>query len=184
MICPKCNLWLPDTAKFCSQCGLPRSGFRMDGAAAPPVPEPSMITNAALLPPMLLQAAGLRPGERIMQVWRAGQVQTSNDPEESDTSVPVVLLATEQRLVVVREKGLMSKSYKPQASYEYREIVSYDLTSMLRVKGLNIYTQGRFMRSRTEYVNLCEADPATLRPVAPLPVERTRALLEGLIGRR
>ena len=55
---------------------------------------------------------------------------------------------------------------------------------MLRVKGLSIYTQGWFRRSRIELMNLCEVDPAALRPVAPLPAEQTRALLEGLIGRR
>ena len=119
-----------------------------------------------------------------MQIWRAGQVERSSDPDEADSTTSVVLVATDQRLIVLREKGLMSKTYKFQVAFEYREIVSYDLTSMLRIKGLSIYAQGRLLRSRTEFVNLCEADPATLRPIAPLPVEQTRALLEGLMGRR
>jgi hypothetical protein len=184
MICPKCNLWLPDAAKFCSQCGMPRSGFRVDGAAAPrppAVPAPSAVPSIS---PIVLQASGLRPGERAVQIWRAGQVERSSDPDEADSTTSVVLVATDQRLIVLREKGLMSKTYKFQVAFEYREIVSYDLTSMLRIKGLSIYAQGRLLRSRTEFVNLCEADPATLRPIAPLPVEQTRALLEGLMGRR
>jgi hypothetical protein len=132
----------------------------------------------------VLQSSGLRPGERTVQLWRAGLVEPSTDPEESDPTASVVLLATDQRLIVLREKGLMNRTYRFQAAFEYRDIVSYDLTSMLRIKGLRVHTQGRFMKNRTDFVNLCEADPATLRPLAPLPVEQTRALLDGLIGRR
>ncbi|MBI0584543.1 MAG: zinc ribbon domain-containing protein [Methanomassiliicoccus sp.] len=194
MICPKCNIWLPDTAKFCSQCGMPRSGFRADGTGIP-IPtaaevRPSVPSTAAAQPsipslsPQIAQASGLRPGERAVQMWRAGQVERSTDPEESDSSVSVILLATDQRLIVLREKGLMNKTYKPHGAFEYREVASYDLTSMLRIKGLSIYTQGKWMRSRTDFNNLCEVDPVTLKAVAPFPVEQTRALLDGLMGRK
>lgn len=119
-----------------------------------------------------------------MQLWRAGLVEPSTDPEDSDSTISTILLATDQRLIVLREKGLMNKTYRFHTAFEYRDIVSYDLTSMLRIKGLRVQTQGRLMKSRTDFTNLCEADPGTLRPLAPLPVEQTRALLETLIGRR
>lgn len=192
MICPRCNIWLPETAKFCSQCGMHRSGFRVDGAGIPapsaavaqPVVSPAGVARSSIpsLSPLITQASGFRPGERTIQVWRAGLEHI--DSEGETTARPVMLVATDQRLIMLQESGLLNKTYKYSGHFEYRDVTSYDLTSFLKIKGLKIHFLHGGRKMRTDYRNLTEVDPVTLKGVVPAPVEQTRALLDGLMGRR
>lgn len=192
MICPRCNIWLPETAKFCSQCGMPRSGFRADGAgipapsaaAAQPIASPASAARSSVssLSPLITQASGFRPGERTIQVWRAGLEE--KDSEGDTIARPVLLVATDQRLIMLEESGLLNKTYKYAGHFEYRDVTSYEITSFLKIKGLKIFFMHRGRKMRTDYRNLTEVDPATLRAIVPVPVENTRALLDGLMGRR
>ena len=129
MICPQCKTWVTGTVNFCSRCGTPKAMFLPDGAVAPlpraPVPPaPPSMTVA----PAVQMALGLRPGERAIRMWRAGYVVPGRYYDEDD-AIPVmlsgILVASDQRLIFVQEKGLLNKSYQPMDSLELRQITGH-----------------------------------------------------------
>ncbi|HQQ25350.1 MAG TPA: PH domain-containing protein, partial [Methanomassiliicoccales archaeon] len=103
-----------------------------------------------MLMPQVASAAMLRPNERPVQVWRAGLEKDSYDPEENEHgtfNLNGVLIATDQRLVFVQEKGMFGKSYKPLESIEYREIANWRLGQTMRIRSLQVdVAQGRDRR--------------------------------------
>ena len=101
--------------------------------AAPP--------SGVMLMPELASAAMLRPNEKAVQVWRAGLEQDHYDPEEGEHgtfNLNGVLIATDQRLIFVQEKGLFDKSYRALESIEYREIANWKLGQTIRVRSLRV----------------------------------------------
>jgi hypothetical protein len=137
-----------------------------------------------MLMPQVASAAMLRPNERTMQVWRAGLEKDSYDPEENEHgtfNLNGVLIATDQRLIFVQEKGVFGKSYKPLESIEYREIANWRLGQTMRIRSLQVdVTQGRDRRK--VFNNLSEVDPATLNVVAPWTLDQVKELLGRLKG--
>jgi hypothetical protein len=149
-----------------------------------PTPAPAFPPIIALSP-LVFPEAGLRPGERVFQVWRAGLNQGySSDEDSTSNAIGGLLLATDQRLIFLQEKGILSKSYKPKESLDWGQIKGYKATSMLRIKGLEVQVPARFGTKRHQFDNLYEVDPQTLKPLAPWPVEQARALLDALAQRR
>ncbi len=189
MICQRCKTWVPDKVNFCPNCGGPKDQFVQDGAISSPAhtvsPPAPAFPPIAVLSPLVLPVAGLRPGERVFQVWRAGLDQGySSDEDSTSNSMGGLLLATDQRLIFLQEKGVLSKSYKLKESLEWGQITGYKATSMLRIKGLEVQVPARFGTKRHQFDNLYEVDPQTLKPLAPWPVEQARALLDALAQRR
>jgi hypothetical protein len=92
-----------------------------------------------------------------------------------------VLIATDQRLIFVQEKGVFGKSYKPLESMEYREIVNWRLGQTMRIRSLQVdVAQGR--DRRRVFNNLSEVDPSTLNTVAPWTLDQVKELLGRLKG--
>lgn len=137
-----------------------------------------------MLMPAVASVAMLRPNERTVQVWRAGSEKDSYDPEENEHgtfNLSGLLIATDQRLIFVQEKGLFSKSYKPLESMEYREIANWKLGQTLRIRSLQVdMVQGRH-RSKV-FNNLCEVDPMTLSVMQPWTMDQVKQLLGSLKG--
>jgi len=135
-----------------------------------------------MLIPQVAAAAMLRPNERTAQVWRAGLEQdyVAGDDDESGTfNVSGVLIATDQRLIFVQEKGVFGKSYKPLESMEYREIVNWKLGQTMRIKSLQVdVSQGRHRRK--VFNNLSEVDPMTLNTLTPWTLDQVKQLLGSL----
>lgn len=190
MICQSCKTWVPDTVNFCPNCGAPKDQFVQDGTLSSPAPAMAPSPAPAFrvittLSPLVLPEAGLRPGERVFQVWRAGLDQGYSSDEDSTTnSMGGLLLATDQRLIFLQEKGMLNKSYRLKESLEWGQIAGYRATSMLRMKGLEVQVPARFGTKRHQFDNLYEVDPQTLKPLAPWPVEQARALLDALAQKR
>jgi len=152
----------------------------------PAVPPSSALAfrPAGALSPLLLPTAGLRPGERVFQVWRAGLDRgCSSDEESASNSIGGLLLATDQRLIFLQEKGMLGKSYRPMESREWGQMKGYKVTPMLHMKGLELEVPARIGTKCQRFDNLHEVDPQSLKPLAPWPVERTRALLDALAQR-
>lgn len=190
MICQRCKTWVPGNVNFCPNCGASKDQFVQDGTVpalmptVSPSPAPAFQPIGALSP-LVLPAAGLRPGERVFQVWRAGLDQGySSDEDSTSNSIGGLLLATDQRLIFLQEKGVLSKSYKPRESLEWGQMKGYRATSMLHIKGLEVQVPARIGTKRHQFDNLYEVDPQSLKPLAPWPVEQTRALLDALAQRR
>lgn len=137
-----------------------------------------------MLMPQVASAVMLRPNERAVQVWRAGLEKDSYDPEEGTHgtfNINGVLIATDQRLVFVQEKGVFGKSYRPLESVEYREIVDWKLGQTFRVRSLQVdVAQGRDRRK--VFNNLCEVDPMTLNVLTPWTQDQVKELLGRLKG--
>lgn len=136
-----------------------------------------------MLMPQVASVAMLRPNERAVQVWRAGLEKDYVNPEDKNEggtfNINGVLIATDQRLIFLQEKGLFGKSYKPLESMEYREIVNWRLGQTVKVRSLQVdVAQGRDRRK--VFNNLCEVDPATLNMVQPWSLDQVRQLLGGL----
>ena len=135
--------------------------------------------GAMMLMPQVASAAMLRPNERTAQVWRAGLEQDHYDPEEGEHgtfNINGVLIATDQRLIFVQEKGVFGKSYRPLESIEYREIVNWKLGQTVRVRSLLVdVAQGRDRRK--VFNNIYEVDPMTLNNVPPWNQEQVKQLL-------
>lgn len=152
--------------------------------APQPYGQPMGAPGGMMLMPQVASAAMLRPNERTMQVWRAGLEKDSYDPEENEHgtfNLNGVLIATDQRLIFVQEKGVFGKSYKPLESIEYREIANWRLGQTMRIRSLQVdVTQGRG-RSKV-FNNLSEVDPATLNVVAPWTLDQVKELLGRLKG--
>lgn len=132
-----------------------------------------------MLMPQVASAAMLRPNERAVQAWRAGLEQDSYDPEEGEHgtfNISGVLIATDQRLIFVQEKGVFSKSYRPLDSMEYREIVNWKLGQTMRIRSLQVeVAQGR--NRRKVFNNLSEVDPMTLNALTPWSLDQVKDLL-------
>ena len=139
--------------------------------AAPP--------SGVMLMPELASAAMLRPNEKAVQVWRAGLEQDHYDPEEGEHgtfNLNGVLIATDQRLIFVQEKGLFGKSYRALESIEYREIANWKLGQTIRVRSLRVdVAQGRDRHK--VFNNILEADPMTLNTLAPWTLDQVKQLL-------
>src|SRR5690606_20228896 len=116
MICQTCKTWVPGNVNFCPNCGASKDHFVQDGAvpSSTPAVSPSFapaFQPIAALSPLVLPAAGLRPGERVFQVWRAALDQGySSDEDATSNSVGGLLLATDHRLIFLQEKGVLNKS--------------------------------------------------------------------------
>lgn len=186
MICPQCKTWVAGTVNFCSRCGTPKAMFLPDGAVAPlpraPVPPaPPSMTVA----PTVQMALGLRPGERAIRMWRAGYVVPGRYYDE-DAAFPVclsgILVASDQRLIFVQEKGLLNKSYQPMDSLELRQITGHRITSLLKMKELEVDLEDQKGRRKQRLSNLYEIDPLTLKPVQPSTPDEARAFFGSLIG--
>ena len=132
-----------------------------------------------MLMPQVASAAMLRPNERTAQVWRAGLEQDRYDPEEGEHgtfNIKGVLIATDQRLIFVQEKGVFGKSYRPLESVDYREIVNWKLGQTMRIRSLQVdVAQGRDRRK--VFNNLCEVDPMTLNTLPPWTQDQVKQLL-------
>jgi hypothetical protein len=137
-----------------------------------------------MLMPQVASAAMLRPNERTVQVWRAGLEKDSYDPEEGEHgtyNVNGLLIATDQRLIFLQEKGLFGKSYRPLESMEYREIANWRLGQTMRIRSLQVdVAQGR--GRRMVFNNLSEADPVSLNLMQPWTLEQVKQLLGSLKG--
>ena len=135
--------------------------------------------GVVMLMPQVASAAMLRPNERAVQAWRAGLERDSYDPEEGEHgtfNISGVLIATDQRLIFVQEKGVFGKSYKPLESIEYREIVNWKLGQTIRIKSLQVdVAQGR--NRRKVFNNLSEVDPMTLSVLTPWTLDQVKDLL-------
>lgn len=140
--------------------------------------------GGVMLMPQLASAAMLRPNERPAQVWRAGLEQDTYDPEEGGHgtfNVNGLLIATDQRLIFVQEKGVFGKSYRPLESMEYREIANWRLGQTMRIRSLQVdLAQGR--GRRMVFNNLSEVDPVNLNLVQPWTLDQVKQLLGGLKG--
>ena len=138
-----------------------------------------------MLMPQIASAAALRPNERLVQVWRAGLETTIMDPEDgpSNTNLSGVLLATDQRLIFMQKKNILSSKYSITENLEYGNIASWKVRHLLRVKNLQIdLFQGRDRQK--VFNNLCEVDPGTLSALQPWTAENLHSLLQGLIAVR
>ncbi|MHC1710354.1 MAG: hypothetical protein AB9819_08125 [Methanomassiliicoccales archaeon] len=149
-------------------------------APQPYAPQPAgSPPGMVMLMPQVASAAMLRPNERAVQVWRAGLEQYQYDPEEGTHgtfNISGVLIATDQRLIFVQEKGVFGKSYKPLDSVDYREIINWKLGQTMRMKSLQVdVAQGRDRRK--VFNNLCEADPMTLSHLTPWTLDQVKDLL-------
>lgn len=136
------------------------------------------------LAPAIEMVLGLRPGERPVRIWRAGYVLPNRSFDDEDASTPMtpgVLVATEQRLIFVREKGLLNKSYQPMDSIELGQITGHRITSLLRLKELEIDLRDQKGARQQRFSNLYEIDPVTLRPVQPSTPDEARAFFGSLI---
>ncbi len=139
-------------------------------------PQPPMSLN---IMPKLASAAVLRPNEMVAQVWRAGLEQDYVGMEEGESgkfNINGLLLATDQRLIFVQEKGLFDKSYKQLESIDYREIGNWKLSQVVRTRALQVdVTRGRLQRK--VFNNLLEADPMSLVAQAPQNLDYVKQLL-------
>jgi len=138
-----------------------------------------------MLMPQLAAAAGLRPNERPVQLWRAGLEMSyvGMDDEDLNHTLNGLLLATDQRLIYIQEKWLFGKSYRPCESIEYGQIAKWNVHRFMRVKNLVVdMSVGRDRRK--SFQNLYEVDPFTLNALAPWPAEQAQALLHNLIEGR
>jgi hypothetical protein len=130
-------------------------------------------------------AVGLQPGERAIRTWRAGLVVPGRYYDE-DNSLPVmlsgILVASDQRLIFVQEKGLLNKSYQPMEAWELRQIVGHRITSLLKMKELEVELQDQRGPRKVRLSNLYEIDPFTLKAVQPATPDEARAFFGTLIG--
>lgn len=78
---------------------------------------------------------------------------------------------------------MLGKSYRPMESRDWGQMKGYKVTPMLHMKGLEMQVPTRIGTTRHRLDNLHEVDPQSLKPLAPWPVERTRALLDALAQR-
>ncbi|HUT27338.1 MAG TPA: hypothetical protein VMW85_04760 [Methanomassiliicoccales archaeon] len=135
----------------------------------------------ALLP-QIVMATALRPNERPMQIWRAG-LEMPNPNFNDDQRTPMMnglLLATDQRLAFVEEKGIFSKTYMVRENIEFGQIYHWQLHRFMRMKTLQVDLMGGH-GGRKIFQNIYEVDPMTMRALNPLPAEQVQGLLETLI---
>lgn len=185
MICPQCKTWVAGTVNFCPNCGTLKVNFLPDGYAAPLPPAPPMPIHPASIAPAMLQALGLRLGERTVRVLRGGYVLPESSFDEDAPSAPMasgILIVSDQRLIFVREKGLLNKSYHQMESIELRHITDHRLTSLLRLKELEVEAQDQRGRIKRRFSNLYEIDPLTLKPLQPSTPEEARVFFGTLFG--
>ena len=140
--------------------------------------------TALSIMPQLASAAMLRPNERVAQVWRAGLEQdyVGMDDDDSGTyKINGLLLATDQRLIFVQEKGMFGKSYVQLESVDYRDIRDWKLSQVMRIRSLRVdAAHGR--NPRKAFHNLYEVDPMTLSALAPQTLDQVKELLGRLKG--
>jgi hypothetical protein len=160
--------------------------FRPEGAVAPvrapPArPEPPQMVVA----PAVLMALDLRPGESVARIWRAGYVlpDRSSEGEASTPMASGILVTTNQRLIFVHEKGVINKSYKLMDAMELHQITGQHITSLLRLKELEVEVQDQQALRKQRFSNLHEIDPFTLKPVPPSTPEEATDYFEKLIAR-
>ena len=135
--------------------------------------------------PAVLMALGLRPGERAIRIWRAGYVVPDrhyDDDAAYPVMLPGILVASDQRLIFVQEKGLLNKNYHQMVSIELRQIIDHRLTSLLRLKELEIEVQDQRGRTKQRFSNLYEIDPLNLKPLQPSTPDEARAFFGALFG--
>ncbi len=186
MICPQCKSGVADAINFCPNCGTPKAKFLPGGTFAPHQPA-SPILAPVQISPAVLQALFLRPGERAVGVWRAGYVlpdRSFDDEEASTPMTPGILVASDQRLIFVQEKGILNKSYRPMDSMELRQITGHRITSLLRMKELEVELQDQKGRRKQRFSNLYEIDPLSLKPLRPSTPDEARSFFGNLIGAR
>ncbi len=186
LICSNCNAVVTGTANFCPRCGAPKALFRSDGAVAPPPAAPASTAPPSMnIAPAVLMALGLRPGERAIRIWRAGYVVPDrhyDDDSAYPVMLPGILVASDKRLIFVQEKGLMSKSYQPMVSLELRQITGHRITSLLKMKELEIELEDERGLRKQRLSNLYEIDPLTLKPLQPSTPDEARAFFGALFG--
>ena len=129
--------------------------------------------------PQLASAAMLRPNERVAQVWRAGLEQDYVGMDDNDSgtfNLNGLLIATDQRLIFVQEKGLFGKSYRQLESVDYRDIRDWKFSQVMRIRSLRVdAAHGR--NPRKAFHNLYEVDPMTLGALAPQTLDYVKELL-------
>jgi len=91
-----------------------------------------------------------------------------------------LLLATDQRLAFVEEKGIFSKTYMVRENIEFGQIYHWQLHRFMRMKTLQVDLMGGH-GGRKIFQNIYEVDPMTMRALNPLPAEQVQGLLETLI---
>jgi len=117
-----------------------------------------------------------------MQIWRAG-LEMPNRNFDTDQRTPMLnglLLATDQRLVFVEEKGIFSKTYTVRENIEFGQILHWQLHRFMRMKTLQVDLMGGH-NGRKIFQNIYEVDPMTMKVLNPLPAEQVQGLLETLI---
>ncbi|MCG7843881.1 MAG: hypothetical protein MIO90_00440 [Methanomassiliicoccales archaeon] len=132
-----------------------------------------------MLMPEVAAGASFRPNEVPAQIWRAGQEFTqwdSDDGMNKTAHLSGLLLATDQRLIFLVKKNMLSKNYVIKESMEYGNIANWRITQLMRVRSLQVdLSQGRDRRQ--VFHNLYEVDPMTLKALTPQTVQQVQELL-------
>ncbi|HRU11587.1 MAG TPA: hypothetical protein P5189_03410 [Methanomassiliicoccales archaeon] len=138
--------------------------------------------QGTMLDPGVASAAMLRPNERAVHAWRAGMERTGavGDAAGGGSVVYGVLVATDQRLIFVQDRGTLADRYVLLESVEYGGIVDWRLSETTGVRALQVDSRDRGPWGN--FVNLYEVDPMTLRGIVPGPLEQLRRSLGALKG--
>ena len=126
-----------------------------------------------ITPPKGVEFNGYVTGNRSAGTWKNIYARAL---ALDDGRTRLVLIATDQRLIFVQEKGLFGKSYRALESIEYREIANWKLGQTIRVRSLRVdVAQGRDRHK--VFNNILEADPMTLNTLAPWTLDQVKQLL-------
>jgi hypothetical protein len=130
---------------------------------------------------------GLRQGERTLGAWVAGYVPSEGSFDDEATYAPVipgVLVLTDQRLAFVQEKGVLKKQYQHVESVELGRIEGHRITSLLKVKELEVEILDPKGRRNQRFSSIYEIDPLTLKALRPSTPDEARAFFEGALKAR
>ena len=126
------------------------------------------------------------PVECRVQVWRAGYEVPGRpvfDDESSNNYLNGILVATDQRVVFIEEKGALSRSYRLKEGIELSQVLAHKVSSFFRVKGLTLEFQAPGGKRAQSFANLYEVDPISLKPVQPQDATEVERLLGSLLRR-
>jgi hypothetical protein len=125
-------------------------------------------------------ASNFRFDEKPLGIWRAGYVQGEGGSAVTSSGF---LVATDQRLIFILERGRLSKGFTFEHSVELDHITAYRLASMMQSKSLEVYVDDKVRPRLERYSNLSEVDPSSMKMGRTVSAEESREFFDRLLAR-